>query len=108
MIGRTQRSRGSKVDTMQSQTHIGYRLHVRGIFGRNRTEKFAGFDVSPDVPVESPLTYDQIVTLAKEKIASLKVRDGARCKVSVQPVELRDGMRIVSMRIGAGDVEIAI
>jgi hypothetical protein len=60
---------------MVNATHLEYRVAVRGIWGRNRTEKFQTFTLAT-VPVAEPLPLDAVSILAATKLAEVKFRAG--------------------------------
>jgi len=60
---------------MVNATHLEYRVAVRGVWGRNRTEKFSTFSLAT-VPVAEPLALDAIKLLATSKLAEIKLKTG--------------------------------
>ena len=60
---------------MVNATHLEYRVAVRGVWGRNRTEKFSTFSLAT-VPVAEPLALDAVSILAASKLAEVKFKSG--------------------------------
>jgi len=57
-----------------------YTLHVFGLFGRNRTRKSGSFKLH-EVPVDAPMSDDDVRALMTARLDSEKVKAGASCSV---------------------------
>jgi len=71
-----------------------YRLHVKGIFGRNRKPKFESFLITE---TESELSIEEVESLMASKIAEIKVKSG-HVKVVTNPVKIEVGESGVTYR----------
>lgn len=79
-----------------------YELVVRGLFGRNRKEKFAIFMLA-ELPRETNMPEAELKRLAEAKIAEIKVKSG-RVRVSKIPMKIEhtDGFTIRTMQVALG------
>ena len=66
---------------------LRYELIVRGVFGRNRKAKFDTFKLGANVDPATPRTLEDVLPLARAKLAEIKFKAGRWC-VEEQPIEL--------------------
>lgn len=66
---------------------IDYNLRVRGVFGRNRKEKYESFKISR-VPEAEDESFEPHIKLALEKLKEIKPKPGLRWRLARCPVTL--------------------
>jgi hypothetical protein len=80
-IGAPERASKSEI------THKVYRLTVRGVWGRNRKEKYETWKLTR-VPASAPLPLEEALALAREKAKELKVKSGSKWSLVEEPVKV--------------------
>ncbi len=76
------------------KTVYSYRIHVNGIFGRNRVAKFKSFDFSLDN--ERPRDFASFANEWPLEIAKLKIKPGGRVSLNETKEELEEGPTFTS------------
>lgn len=63
-------------------------LIVRGVFGRNRKDKFESIDLLEVSESEAPaVTVDSLLKLAHVEVTKLRCKDGCKIRIDSHPVE---------------------
>lgn len=86
---------------MENKTIINeYRLHIRGLFGRNRKAKFDSFTLVEKPIADAMLTDDELKALIRSKLVEIKAKTGS-VKVLVNEVTLENdsGVMIRSFQL---------
>jgi len=75
---------------MKENTHLQYRLNVKGLYGRNRSVKFQSILLA-NIPIGDKLIdYSSVLDLMEDKLTEIKFKSG-RISVVEQPVCIDGG-----------------
>lgn len=81
-------SEPTATDTKRTEEQvIDYMVAVRGVWGRNRKEKFDLVKLQR-VPADKPLDTEAVKALAEAKLREMKARAGTKWRVAAYPVTL--------------------
>lgn len=75
------------VERSDKRTVYDYSVWVRGVFGRNRTVKFATFTVARR-EADARLTDEEAIALMRAKVSEIRLKAGSLMGVDERPVEL--------------------
>jgi hypothetical protein len=75
---------------MKEDTHLQYKLNVKGLYGRNRSVKFQSILLT-NIPISDQLIdYSSVLNLMEDKLIEIKFK-GDRISLIEQPVCIDGG-----------------